>query len=308
MNLIHVGLPKAASTSLQDNLFARQDRYAYFGKVRNRYVSAGVGELLGRISYHDSLDYDEHGAEALLQVLRAEHVVGERPILVSDEQLSVEGDADRRLIIERLHKLLAPAKVLIVIRSQPALCQSMYLHFIRSSGERIISFADWLDRFYGRLQFPNHRIGLDYNRLVTAYETVFGHDNVVMLPFELMRDDSPLVPETLAALLGATASWVAASLRGSSENVRQSTRHQFAIHMQNRLPVGTNLAVLGRKLLPAALYQPIRDFVTAGRRVPVPEMSEHWRARLAEACGRGNSKLEERSGLPLRALGYPIAC
>jgi hypothetical protein len=78
--------------------------------------------------------------------------------------------------------------------------------------------------------------------------------------------------------------------------------------MQNVLPAGTNLALLGRKLLPAGVYQRMRDFIKSGPRVPVPEMPEPWRLRIAEQYGSGNRRLEARTGLPLKSLGYPVEC
>lgn len=304
MNLIHIGLAKAASTTLQDGLFARQGRYAYLGKVHNKYVAAGVRHLVERICYQDSLDYDREGMRSLVGALRRDMGVGERPLLVSDEQFSVDGKADRRLMAERLGDLFAPAKVLLVLRAQEALCQSWYLHFLRSSGRRPISFADWMDQTYGESLFSVQRVGLDYDKLVSTFEEVFGAGNVVMLPFELLRSGSPLVSERLASLLSVTPAWVAGALQHTSENPRQSKRHQLVLHVQNMLPTGTNLALLGRRLMPLAIYLRIRDVVRAGPRVAHPDMPEHWRRRIAEVCGKGNARLQARSGLPLRDLGY----
>jgi len=304
MNLIHVGLPKAASTTLQDGLFSRQNRYAYFGKVHNHYVADGVRDLVARICYQDSLDFDREGTRSLVGALRRDLRVGERPILVSDEQFSVDGKADRRLMAERLGELFAPAKVLLVLRAQETLCESWYLHFLRSSGQRPMSFADWMDQTYDRPFLSIQRVGLDYDKLVSTFEEVFGAGNVVMLPFELLRSGSPLVSERLAQLLGTTPAWIAEALQRTSENVRQSKRYQFVLHIQKMLPTGTNFALLGRRLLPLTVYARIRDVVRAGPRVARPEMPERWRRRIAEVCGTGNARLQARSGLPLKDLGY----
>ncbi len=311
-NLVHIGLPKGASTTLQDRLFAPQERFLYLGRVKNGYRDPAVRELLERIAFPDSLDYDAGATAALLQSLRGRAAAGatapQRPVLVSAESLSVEGRTDRRLIAERLHRLFAPAKVLIVLRAQPTMLQSLYLNHLRGSGQRLVGFAQWLEDAYGGIRYTDmHRVGLDYDALVRLYEDVFGADNVVVLPFEWIKDaSSPFVP-TLAALLDRPAADVRACLQANVENQRMSGRHLLALRIQDRLPSGTNLAQLGRRLLPPSVYEPARRFVAGGRRVASPDLPEGWRARIAALCGEGNARLAARRALPLAALGYPSA-
>lgn len=37
MNVVHIGLPKTGSTTLQNTLFAEQQHFAYLGKSENLY-------------------------------------------------------------------------------------------------------------------------------------------------------------------------------------------------------------------------------------------------------------------------------
>jgi hypothetical protein len=99
---------------------------------------------------------------------------------------------------------------------------------------------------------------------------------------------------------------VQAQLKENIENRRMSERHLLALHMQERLFNGTNLAMLGRRVLPLSLYEPVRQFVTGGRRVPSPVLPDEWNARLPALCAHGNTQLEARKKIPLRALGYPV--
>src|SRR6185437_10859280 len=108
MNIVHIGLPKTGTTTLQHALFPAQQRFAYIGKVNNVYPK-DVHELIERIGFQDSLEYDSARTAALL----AEIQDGSKPLIVSDEILSVDGKADRRLVAERLNGLFGPAKVLI---------------------------------------------------------------------------------------------------------------------------------------------------------------------------------------------------
>jgi hypothetical protein len=135
---------------------------------------------------------------------------------------------------------------------------------------------------------------------------LFGSDNVVVLPFEWILQRPTVFARALSELLGMTVDDIEAQLAGSRENVRLSERHQAALAVQNLLPSGTNLALIGRRILPLPLYRRVRDFTTGGRRTTVPELPGEWHARLAALCGEGNTALARRRQLPLAALGYPM--
>jgi hypothetical protein len=303
MNIVHIGLPKTGSTTLQNNAFAARRDFVYVGKYKNAHTDERGRELITRISTQDSLEYDPIRTAVLVDQLR----VDAKPFLISDEILSMEGRADRRLIAERLRQLFSPAKILIVLRAQPAMCQSMYLNHLRASRQRITSFAAWLEETYGGIAFSDiDRVALNYEPLVATYEDYFGAENVVVLPFELMKDENSKFSATLAELLNMPLAAVQSSLK-SVDNQRMSHRHLLALHVQDRLPKGTNLALIGRRLLPSSMYEPIRRFVTSGSRVPSPGLPGGWEDRVAAICARGNAAIEARKAVPLRALGYPVA-
>lgn len=308
MNVVHIGLPKTASTTLQNRLLAEQTKFAYVGRINNGYANDGTKELIERITIQDSLDYDPDGAAALLRSLPEVVAAPALPILVSSESLSVDGRTDRRLIAERLHRLFAPAKILIVLRAQQAMLQSMYLNHLRGSGQPLVSFDQWLDDVYGGTRFNElYRIGLNYEPLVRLYDEIFGADNVVVLPFELIKNENSLFYSRLAELLGLSIAEVQACFTRNSDNQRMSERHMLALRLQSRMSAGTNLATLGRRLLPMPLYRRLRDLVVGGRRVNPPSLSERWRDRVSIACGPGNAKLAARTGIDLGQLGYPVS-
>ncbi|MEA2978774.1 MAG: hypothetical protein QOF09_597 [Alphaproteobacteria bacterium] len=307
MNIVHIGLPKAASTTLQNRLFATLRHYAYVGRIDNGYRNERTRELIERLAIQDSVDYDHAGTDALLRSLPEVAAARNKSILVSAESLSVEGRADRRMIAERLHRLFVPAKVLILLRAQPSMLQSMYLNHVRGAGRRVGSFDAWLDETYGGVRFNDlYRVGLNYEPLMRAYDEVFGPDNVVVLPFELIRDQNSIFYSRIAELLDVPIDEVQSCVRHNSDNQRMSERQLLALRLQNRMSAGTNLAMLGRRILPMPLYRKIRGVVVGGRRVEAPPLPERWHVRVAAACAPGNSKIEARIGIPLGGLGYPV--
>ena len=308
-NLIHIGLPKTATTTLQNNVFARQPRFTYLGKVQNNYPDHRVRELCTRVRLQDSLDYDANTTRSILDELRAhrDKVGDRRPFLLSEEAFAAEGYADRRLIAERLHRLFAPAKVLIVLRAQPSLLKSLYMHHLKSSGERPVTFESWLAKHYGEIRFPGTlRVGLDYENLVRSYEQLFGGDNVVVLAFESIHGETGDFARSVGELVGLDCDEVRRAFLRSRENTRMSERHRLALGVQNILPTGANLALAGRRYLPAKIYEPIRGFVTGGRLIEAAEMPADWLVRLQVLCGSGNAALARRKNIPLATFGYPL--
>jgi hypothetical protein len=302
MNIVHVGLPKTGTTTLQHAVFPAQHQFTYIGKINNCYPR-DLQELVERISFQDSLEYDPARAAALAARLHD----GSKPLIVSDEIFSVDGKVDRRLVAERLHRLFGPAKVLIGLRAQPSMLQALYFNYIRGSGRRVMSFSAWLEENYGHIRFPGtYRTGLNYEPLVRAYEDVFGADNVIVLPFELMRDLNSIFATTLADMIGMPLAELQAKLASNFYNQRMSARRLLAIRFENVFPVGTNLALLGRRLLPLSIYEPVRHFVNSGRRLASPDLPDGWLARVAAECAQGNAAIEARKKVPLRALGYPV--
>ena len=304
MNLVHIGLQRTGNSLLKNAVFSKLGNYLYIGKWNERYPNDHVRELINRISFQDSLDYEPAGVKRLLNDIRGTDA---RPTLISDEIFSVEGRADRRLIADRLHELFAPAKVLIVLRSQTTMVQAIYLKHLAALGSRIVPFERWLEENYGRLVFRDvHRMHLNYEPLVRLYCSVFGSENVVVLPSELAHDEASNFARDVAGLLGVSVDSVRESLRINRTDQRVSRRVLMIHRLESVLPAGTNLALTGRGVLPATLYERIKRYAGRGAPLGAPPLSQEWQRRITEICGQGNLMLERATGLPLRNLGYPM--
>lgn len=306
MNVVHVGLQRTGNTTLQNVLLSRRPEFFYIGKVDDLYPDARIRELISRIGCQDSLEYDAGRTRAVLTEL-CQLNTGNKPLLVADEFLSVEGRADRRLVAERLRELFAPAKALIVLRSQLTLLPAIYMKHLSAIGTKLVSFESWLDQNYDTIRFSDqYRISLDYEALLRAYADAFGSDNVVVIPSELMHEPRSIYQVRLAALLRVPVDAVSDVMSRNVADQRVSRRHALAHRLQDVLPMEQNLAELGRRMLPRFLYEPVRRFVRGGSRVETPRLPEHWRRRIAELCAEGNARIAARWDLPLGDLGYPV--
>lgn len=305
MNIIHIGLERTGNTVLQNAIFSQHPSFTYVGAWNDLYPNDIVRELITRISSQDSLDYSHIQARGLLEIIcaRGWH---HKPILIASERFSLEGGADRRIVAGRLYDLFFPAKVLIVLRAQTTMVQAQYLKYLSSLTGHVVSFEAWLDRTYGDIEFPEQfRLGLDYEPLIRMYEEIFGFENLVLLPSELMHEENSIYQTQLANLLELPLRTVHEALQQNLTDQRVSRRVTIAHRIQDFLPAGSNLALLGRQWLPQFVYEPIRSFFLAGRRVEAPALSERSCNRIVQICAAGNARLASRTGLPLRELGYP---
>ena len=113
-------------------------------------------------------------------------------LVLSHERLSgapISGGVDANEILNRLHAVLPDARILIVIRRQPDVILSSYAQYVRSGGAASLkAFMSLSDRHLGEVPVYNTRFHA-YHWLVRAYLERFGEGQVLVLPFELMREN-----------------------------------------------------------------------------------------------------------------------
>lgn len=85
-------------------------------------------------------------------------------------------------LAKTLHSVFPQGKVLIVTRGYSTLLSSMYAEYLKGGG--ILTFDD-MQRTFAKY----FAAFLDYNHVVELYRKQFGAENVVVLPFEMLRDN-----------------------------------------------------------------------------------------------------------------------
>jgi hypothetical protein len=206
--LLHVGVPKSGTTTLQYSFFPRHPDVRYLGKP---YPDETVAEEMAYATAHlleylhqtCGLSYEDRHAAALYEKGIAPRL-GERKITVlSEEALTGAGGADRKLICQRLRSLFGEAKILITIREQKQALLSGYRyaytrHLIPGSPDNWIGFLSSFSYYYSRPEdFPLRQY--KYARLYEEYAEAFGPNQVLVLPLEMLRQD----PSTFAIRLSA---------------------------------------------------------------------------------------------------------
>lgn len=182
--LVHIGYHKTGTTWLQQTLF---------GDARAGFCvpwSAGRAEAVARFVVPDLPRFDPVRARsALASGLEWADARGLVPVL-SHERLSgqpLRGIQDGYETAARLHAALPEARVLICVREQRSMLRSLYRQFVKRGGresiEEFIGDGSSVPGFT-----PVFRLGhLDYDLMIDRYQSLFGEDRVLVLPFEELR-------------------------------------------------------------------------------------------------------------------------
>lgn len=230
-HLIHVGFPKAASTSLQAWFTAHPDL---------------IFDRNGLAGYHHATELARDVARdrrAAWYVTSCEDLVTPRNPPDQTFDAGPRPTAEhRRRICELLHGLFSHATILIVTRSHSTVLKSGYSQYLRRGGHLSMTRLSMFD--FSEAQVEED---WDYDVTVTLYESVFGAENVIVLPYELLVDDAACFTRILEERLGIShveieMPWLNTSL--TSSELRWYPRlSRVAAYARARLgPPGRRLA------------------------------------------------------------------
>lgn len=188
-HLIHIGYAKAGSKFLQRWFEAHPDL---------AYRTGGLG---GYRSVHDlSAEAASPADRPRWRVTSCEDLAAPQAdagSLVVDYERAmqrrwVDGQTAAR---DALVRMFPGARILIVTRGFRLMILSSYSQYVRSGGRE--DFATLL-----RHGGDNHP--WDYDRLIGDYRAAFGRDHVIVLPYELLRDDPGAFTRAIETRLGVS--------------------------------------------------------------------------------------------------------
>jgi hypothetical protein len=181
-HLIHIGYPKTGSTFLQ-RWFNTNPQLAY-----------GIGTLAGFNSVGHIVKEGATGPRrALYRVTSEEGLSMPRPHPWKPPSLDL-GEAQAE-VCTILAELFPDARILLVTRGFRSMIRSVYAEWIRRG------LALNVAEFCERMAETTGGDLLDYDHLISLYQQAFGGDRLLILPYELLRDDPN-------AFIGELESWL----------------------------------------------------------------------------------------------------
>lgn len=192
--VVHIGYHKTATTWFQEEVYPRSTSHRWIPRARARNA------LLKPFG----LSFQR--GEALAQLT---DVHDPRPPIICEENLSgyIHNGGLHGLMApeaaRRIRETFPDALIVMVIRAQPAMVASTYVQYVRGGGTygpgRYLFGGRWsMGALQHRYKAPRFDLGhFEYDRLVALYDSLFGRENVLVLPYEeLCRD-----PEAFLATL-----------------------------------------------------------------------------------------------------------
>lgn len=222
---IHIGLLKTASTTLQTG-FAVNPALTYVDyrlvePLRNAASAAaetGQG-LPGQVPVGN-----------LLSVLR----MSDKPVVISDERFSgiphysyriKSGSVTRAFQIhcaQLLHAVCPQARVVIVLREPRAWLVSYYKQFLKFGEHRRI-------KPYCRAHHDHLVQSYSVDFLSDLYAGLFGAENIVVLPFEMLRKDKARFLEIFSDTIGTAISLPESANKGIDDGLIEHVRQLNAV-------------------------------------------------------------------------------
>ena len=236
-HLIHIGLPKTGSTWLQ-SWFQAHPQIAY--------TSGGIGGFAD--IDHLSASAPESGAGIRCRVTSNANLTAP---LTSTRPETLDYDRSGRApiaeeqarICETLAGLFPGATILIVTRGFRSMMMSAYSQYVRTGGTEALADV---------LAGPPRDYPWDYDRLIRLYRNGFGTKKLLVLPYELLRDDPARFLGEIERHLGLDHMPFALSPANVSASPVELGRYPAMTRIVDRLPIARRAA---RRLYARLLYR-----------------------------------------------------
>lgn len=232
--IIHVGLPKAASTTLQLRYFENHPELIYLGSTStsesqhrivrtffeevNRIPSRKTPRREQNPNFYSSLIYPDnwrrisrrrHEADALTEFRMFVSELSEEregKVVISSEGFSVGVFIPPLETAERLHATFDEATILLVLRRPVDWLKSRYLQMFRGIGPKLDHMPginEWLKYNLARQDhFQSMYHDLRWGGLVGHYNRLFGQENVHVVLFEDFVSDTREFMLKLSEIVG----------------------------------------------------------------------------------------------------------
>ena len=296
--VLHVGFHKCGSTTLQGALFANHPQIANLGEPREDPTAleaiSGIWKSCDA-NPRKRRDFDLDRSRGLWQQALAKIAPGKVPVF-SKETLTLsdfyaEPGDDR--IPKRLRSVVGPAKIIIVVRHQIRLVESLFL--FHAKGFRYEAAEQWLSSRSDDLRLYRYHV------MVNSFVEHFGRENVAVFLFEELKADAAAFARQICKFIGVDAETGAALIRGERRNRRVSQRYL----LYSKLRRGLGMYFQFGRMVPGPLRQAFNNFVMAGAEAKV-QLPRNWVTKLEQSFRDDNRRLAQEWGLPLGKYDYPL--
>jgi hypothetical protein len=192
--IVHIGFPKTGTTYLQRSVFPAMKGI--------RYVDYETcARLFHKMTISDPLDYDLEEIKKQVNGLSESSTT-----LFSLEALCVSpfvAKAAHRSQVAQNLKALGFDKILVVVRDQLTMLDSLYREYVHQGGT--LRFKSFLD-LEGKRNWANRQFNVDYLKyhlIIEKYIELFGRERVLVLSYEDLKDNRTAFVQKIVDFIGA---------------------------------------------------------------------------------------------------------
>lgn len=299
--LIHAGYPKAASTTLQNNVFLPLHNTGEINFLGRAFESGYLGKASEKRTYKGWLDKALERKPS--RIVDYEHVFydcAKAKTNVYSEGLFLmnEMHATRFTAASRLHAIFQDkaelVEVLLVIRAQATPLPSYFIQTYAKHGHGRI--ADFLDHEIQNSWKGRAKI-FDFDALVASFEDVLGSRNVHILLFEDLVKQPIAFGGQLAELLDVPLAAVSELLKREPRNRTPRAEGASIVEKPRLTPFEIARRLTGR-VLPNVAAKWVQL---------IPEVTKDEVRTIRETFAESNRRLATRRGLDhdaMRRYGY----
>lgn len=303
---IHVGLPKAASTTIQFGFFSKLSNIDYYGIRPNLDQETYFRrQILARILNLEEAEYRMQEGE--VRAFFENSINAKKPVVISDEDFSrghvSSADlcrTDRYLCARRLQDLFPNANIIIMVRNQLNLLPSLYSQWMKNYHVGRVSFDKWMDiQLAKQDSFSGSIMGMaNYEILYKLYCEVFGAKQVNVFLFEEFCQDVQKGFKSLAEVIGIQMGSTSDYLTESKQMNSRVSSGELAIRKSN---FGKIIPII-----PPSLRKVGKRFIAGITQNVGGELSGLQKERVIEVYSESNRRFQEATGLDLGNYKYPL--
>jgi hypothetical protein len=284
--IIHVGLAKSGTTTLQHHFFATHPDIAYIGAP---YADAATEAAVRDIALLADSAFDLQAVRQTLEAALDAQAEGKVPV-ISHEVLAGITAQPQAVVAKRLRAVFGAARIVITVREQKSLLRSRYLYAQKPGHAQ--PFENWWAEIA-----PAYLPLLQFDALAATYEAALGEGRVGVFHFEEMVHAPDRFAARLADFIGVEAPPPGSLSR--KENPGRGARH--LAYARLRRWVFPNRSLSG--LVPKPVRDRFRRFVFGGA-PPRFVLSQELEAKLRAAVAHDNRRLANRTKAPMDEYGY----
>ncbi|MEQ9000875.1 MAG: sulfotransferase domain-containing protein [Coleofasciculus sp. B1-GNL1-01] len=298
--VIHIGYPKCASSWLQQVMFADEQTgfLAAWGakskEVKKQFVNSDNSSFnADEVRRVYNIGLQAANQNNLVPVLSNEHLSG-----------NLANIGWKQEVADRLYSTFPEAKIIIIVREQKSILLSAYGQCIKLG--RTLTIEEFLGSIQkghetaDNLKRPTFKLDfVKYDLLIEYYQNVFSKENVLVLPFELLKKDSKKFAQAILDFSGSNGSLpkdkVAknSGYRGGSLIIKRRLNILFPLYNRMGIQVTGKLSAAADKMIPSSFHERIEN---------------RWKQYIEQRVGNyfhlSNQRTSRLIGINLADFGY----